>query len=121
MPALLLLCDYPPLLMENLAGRALMEQRFGPLGCGQRSLAVNGRNYELRELLIQIGAEFDDAKPIDAQTIGNGHYVLRYFDAEGCQVVAYEFDSQFRRLDELRAHVAEWYGDQAYFSFYAGH
>lgn len=106
--------------MAELRGRAMMESRFGPLGCGEQRLVLNGAEYDVASLLSQLGLEFDDAKPIDVQSVA-GHYVVRYFDAQDARVVAYEFDASFHHLDEHRAHIAEWIGEDAYFSFYAGH
>ncbi len=101
-------------------GRALMESRFGPLGSGQQRLTLGGTDYDIPALMAQLGIEFDDAKPIDVQAV-DCHYVLRYFDAQDARVVAYEFNHEFRPLGEIRAHIAEWLGEEAYFSFYAGH
>jgi hypothetical protein len=101
-------------------GRQLIESRFGPLGCGQQRLALNGVEYDLAALLAQLGLEFDDMKPIDVQPV-EGHFVVRYFDAQDSRVAAYEFDANLRPLGETRAHIAEWMGEEAYFSYYAGH
>lgn len=107
--------------MPELHGRALIESRFGPLGTGAQRLTIAGAEYDLATLLAQIGLDFDDAKPIDAAVVGENRYVLRYLDAQDQRVVAYEFDSAFHRLDETRAHIAEWLGDDAYYSEYSGH
>jgi hypothetical protein len=106
--------------MPELHGRALMEARFGPLGTGAQRVTIAGIDYDLFALLSQIGVEFDDAKPIDAIQLPD-RYVIRYLDAQDQRVVAYEFDAEFRRLDEVRAHFAEWQGDQACFTEYSGH
>jgi len=106
--------------MPELRGRALMEARFGPLGAGAPRMTIGGVDYDLRALLSQIGVEFDDAKPIDALQLPD-RYVIRYLDAQDQRVVACEFDAQFRCLGETRAHIAEWEGDQAYFTEYSGH
>ena len=45
----------------------------------------------------------------------------RCLDAQGRRAVAHEFDAEFRCLGEIRAHIAEWEGDQAYFTEYSGH
>ena len=103
-----------------LRGRALMEARFGPLGTGARRLTIAGTEYDLCALLVQIGVEFDDAKPIDALELPD-RFVVRYLDAQDQRVVAYEFDARFHCLGETRAHIAEWEGDQAYFTEYSGH
>jgi hypothetical protein len=106
--------------MPELHGRALIEARFGPLGAGARQLSVAGTDYDLAALLSQIGVEFDDAKPIDALELPD-RYVVRYLDAQDQRVVALEFDASFHTLGETRAHIAEWEGDQAYFTEYSGH
>jgi hypothetical protein len=106
--------------MSELHGRALIEARFGPLGTGVQCVAILGTDYDLRALLSQIGVEFDDAKPIDALQLPD-RYVIRYLDAQDQRVVALEFDTDFRTLGEIRAHIAEWEGDQAYFTEYSGH
>src|SRR5215470_17256628 len=97
-----------------------MDARFGPLGTGVKVLTIRGIDYDLRALLAQIGLEFDDAKPIDALQLPDG-YVIRYLDAQDQRVVACQFDAQFRCLGEIRAHIAEWEGEQAYFTEYSGH
>jgi len=106
--------------MAELHGRALMEARFGPLGAGARRMTIAGTDYDLPALLAQIGVEFDDAKPIDALELPD-RYVVRYLDAQDQRVVALEFDASFHTLGETRAHIAEWEGDQAYFTEYSGH
>ena len=47
--------------------------------------------------------------------------MIRYLDAQDQRVVALEFDVNFHTLGEIRAHIAEWEGDQAYFTEYSGH
>ena len=106
--------------MPELHGRALIEARFGPLGAGAQRVTIAGIDYDLPALLSQIGVEFDDAKPIDALQLPD-RFVVRYLDAQDQRVVAYEFDAEFHCLGEIRAHIAEWEGDQAYFTEYSGH
>jgi hypothetical protein len=106
--------------MSELHGRALIEARFGPLGAGAQKINIGGIDYDLRDLLSQIGVEFDDARPIDILQLPD-RYVIRYLDAQDQRVVALEFDANFRSLAETRAHIAEWEGDQAYFTEYSGH
>ena len=106
--------------MPELHGRALIEARFGPLGAGAPRVTIAGVDYDLQGLLLQIGVEFDDAKPIDVLQLPD-RYVIRYLDAQDQRVVALEFDTDFRTLGEIRAHIAEWEGDKAYFTEYSGH
>jgi len=107
--------------MNKLRVRDVIEDRFGPLGSGAQSLAIRGVIYSLSQLLSQIGAEFDDSKPIDALVLSEGRYVLRYLDGQDQRVVACEFDADFRLLGEIRANIAEWEGEDSNFAHYSGH
>ena len=100
--------------------RDQIERRYGPLGSGARSLSIRGVTYSLAELLSQLGAEFDDSKPIDALVLEGGHYVLCYIDGQDLRVVAAEFDADFRLHSELRASLAEWEGGSD-LGYYSGH
>jgi hypothetical protein len=111
---------YEPL-MNKLRDRDVIEGRFGPLGSGVRSLIIRGVTYSLAQLLSQIGAEFDDSRPIDALVLSEGRYVLRYLDGQDQRVVASEFDADFRLLGETRASITEWEGDDSNFACYSGH
>ncbi len=91
-----------------------MESRYGPLGRGGQSIAIRGTGYSLAELLVRLGLDFGDSRPIDALALPEGHYVVRYFDAEDQRAVAHEFDAEFRFLGETRAHIAEWIGEEAF-------
>jgi hypothetical protein len=107
--------------MNKRRDRDVIEGRFGPLGSGAQTLAIRGVTYSLSELLAQIGAGFDDSKPIDAQMLSEGGYVLRYLDGQDQRVVAAEFDADFRPLGETRASISEWEGDDANPAHYSGH
>ena len=107
--------------MNKLRDRDVIEGRFGPLGSGAQSLAIHGVTYSLSHLLSQIGAEFDDSKPIDALMLSEGRYVLRYLDGQDQRVVASEFDADFRLLRETRANITEWEGDDSNLAYYSGH
>jgi len=107
--------------MNALGDRDGIEGRYGPLGSGAQSLAIRGMTYSLPQLLAQIGAEFDDSKPIDALALPEGRYVLRYIDGQDLRVVASEFDADFRVLGETRASITEWDGDGSNFAHYSGH
>ncbi len=107
--------------MNKPRDRDVIESRFGPLGSGAQRLTIQGVTYSLSQLLSQIGAEFDDSKPIDAMTLSEGRYVLRYLDGQDQRVVAAEFDADFRLLGETRASLAEWEGDDPNLAYYSGH
>jgi hypothetical protein len=107
--------------MNTPRNRDVIEHRFGPLGSGVQSLQIRGEKYSLSQLLSQIGAEFDDSKPIDALALVGGHYVLRYIDGQDQRVVAAEFDDDFRILSEVRARLSEWEDDGSNLAYYSGH
>jgi hypothetical protein len=107
--------------MNTPRNRDAIERRFGLLGSGAQSLAIRGVKYSLAQLLSQIGAEFDDSKPIDALALAGGSYVLRYIDGQDQRVVAAEFDDDFHLLNEMRASVTEWEGDGSTPGYYSGH
>jgi hypothetical protein len=107
--------------MNQPRDREVIEGRFGPLGSGAQSLAIRGVTYSLAQLLSQIGAEFDDSKPIDARALSEERYVLRYIDGQDQRVVAAEFDADFQLLGETRASLAEWEGDDPNLAYYSGH
>src|SRR5262249_61065715 len=106
--------------MSKLRGRALIESRYGPLGSGGRSLSIGGVDYVLAELMSQMGLNFDDSRAIDALVLSKGRYAVRYYDGQDQRVVAQEFDADFHLLDETRAHIAEWLGEETYFSLFGG-
>lgn len=101
--------------MEELRGRALMESRYGPLWSGHQAVTVNGVEYDMAALLFHMGLNFEDSRSIDAREVSPGRYVVRYYDGEDQRVVAHEFDANFRFLGEIRAHIAEWIGEDNYF------
>lgn len=107
--------------MDDLRGRTLMENRYGPLGTGAQYLAIKGAMYSVAELLQCMGLNFDDSRAIDVLTLAEGHYAIRYYDGQDHRIVGHEFDDAFQFVRELRAHIAEWIGDEAYFSFFSGH
>ncbi len=104
-----------------LIGRALIESRYGPLGRGGQSLTIRSVEYMLAELMTQMGLNFDDSRAIDVLTLSEGHYAVRYYDGQDQRIVAHEFDADFHFIGETRAHIAEWIGEEAYFSLFSGH
>jgi hypothetical protein len=94
--------------------RALMEARFGRPGSGARRLTVAGQVYTLAEAMTRLGIAFDGCRTIDGFALGPARFALRYYDPEEQRLVAYEFDAEFRYLGELRVHVAEWIGEDAF-------
>jgi len=95
--------------------RRAMEARYGALGCGPQVLLIAGRSYSLAEVMLALGLAFEDNRAIDGGEVReNSLYMIRYFDGETRQVVALEFDLEFRPQNETRVHIAEWMGDDYY-------
>ena len=107
--------------MAPESGPALIESRYGPLGCGVQTLTVKDVGYSVSDLLVRMGLNFDDSRAIDALTLADGRYVFRYYDGQDQRVVALEFDADFNPLSEVRAQYPEWIGDEEYFPQYCGH
>jgi len=107
--------------MDELRGRALIESRYGPLGCGVQTLIINGREHTATDLMAQLGLHFDDRWVIDALALPHGDFAIRYFDGQDQRIVAQEFSAELHLAGETRAHIAEWEGEEAYFSRYSGH
>jgi len=91
--------------------RAVFEARFGALGTGSRRLTVGDQALTLAELMERLGLAAEGCRSIDARQIEAERFVIRFLDFEEQRVVAYEFDRQFRYLDETRVHIAEWIGE----------
>ncbi len=95
--------------------RRAMEARYGALGRGRQALLIAGRPYSLPEVMLALGLAFEDNHAIDGEEVCEDRvYMIRYFDGETRQVVALEFDLQFRPQSETRVHIAEWMGDDYY-------
>lgn len=107
--------------VAELRGRDLIETRYGPLGSGGQRITIADVSYSLAELMSRMGLNFDDSRPIDVLKLPAGCYVLRYYDGQDQRVVGQEFDTDFNLLVEVRAHIAEWLGEEAYFSLFSGH
>ena len=95
--------------------RKRMEERFGEIGVGLTELTIQGKRYDLYELLRVMALDHADIRPIDAHYVdGVTRFAIRYFDLEDRCIVAYEFDPEFRYQGELRAHIDEWMGKDYY-------
>jgi len=104
--------------MSELRGRALIESRFGKLGCGQRSVVIGEVEYDIPTLLARMDLDFEDSWPIDVQALPENRFCLRYYDGQDQRIVAYEFDAEFAFLAETRGHIAEWIGEDAYYEWF---
>jgi hypothetical protein len=81
-------------------------------------VTVAGADYDLPALMFHMGLNFEDARTIDVLEVSTGRFAVRYYDGEDQRIVAYEFDANFRFLGEIRAHIAEWIGEDGYFEWF---
>lgn len=107
--------------MADRRAAEVIESRYGPLGCGGEAVTIREAVYSISDLLIRMGLNFDDSRPIDALVLGVNRYVFRYYDGQDQRVVAIEFDADFRNLGEVRAQFPEWVGDEESYPQYCGH
>lgn len=105
--------------MATKKGRQRMEKRFGELGTGQETLKIAGQEYELWDIMRALGLATEGiVQPVDAFHLEEEDiYAIRFFDGLARTMVAYEFDADFRYKRELRVHLAEYIGEDAYFDF----
>jgi hypothetical protein len=95
--------------------RKRIEERFGEFGEGLTELTIEGKRYDLYQLLKVMGLDHADIRPIDAHVVdAPNRFAIRYFDLEDRCIVAYEFDPEFRYLGEVRAHIDECMGNDYY-------
>jgi hypothetical protein len=94
-----------------------IEEADGPLGSGSLALTVRGKAYDLFEIGRALGLDAEDIRILDVHMLGNDRYAIRFFDLEERPIVAHEFDGEFRTLQEIRSHIADWMGDEAYHDF----
>lgn len=104
--------------MSELRGRALIENRFGKLGGGQKSVVIREEEYDLPTLLARMDLGFEDSWPIDVQAVAENRFCVRYYDGQDQRIVAHEFDANFVFVAETRAHIAEWIGEDAYYEWF---
>jgi hypothetical protein len=104
--------------MAEIRGRALIESLYGPLFSGAQILVIAGAEYDMSALLAKMGLNFEDARGIDMLEVSSGRFVVRYYDGEDQRIVAHEFNADFCFAGELRAHIAEWIGEDGYFEWF---
>jgi hypothetical protein len=107
--------------MTEREDRDLIESRYGALGSGAPTVIVRDTAYSISDLLMRMGLNFDDSRPIDVAMLSDDRYVFRYYDGQDQRVVAVEFDGSFNPLGEIRARFPEWLGDDECYPQYCGH
>jgi hypothetical protein len=92
--------------------KEIIENRFGRLWSGPESVAIGDRIFTLLEIKRAFGFEGGDIIGIDLQTLPDGLYAYRYYDGDDRRIVVFVFDGTLNIVEEHRAHIAEWLGDE---------
>jgi len=92
--------------------KEIIEERFGPLWTGPESVEIGDRIFTLLEIKRAFGLDDGDVIGIDLQALHDGHYAYRYYDGDDRRIVVFVFDRDLDIVEEHRAHIAEWLGDE---------
>jgi hypothetical protein len=83
--------------------REEMEKAYGEVGSGAATLVVRGVTYRLREILSRWMMDVPEIMTLDAGTLGEDRFFLRFIDKDDRCYVAFEFNGEFDILVEMRA------------------
>lgn len=92
--------------------KEIIENQFGRLWSGPESVAIGDRIFTLFEIKRAFGLEDGDVIGIDLQALPDGRYAYRYYDGDDRRIVVFVFDGTLDIVEEHRAHIAEWLGDE---------
>ncbi len=87
---------------------------FGPLWSGPDVLEIDGSKRTLQTVQRAFDLVAEEVVAIDLVDLSGGRYAFRFYDGEDRRVVAFVFDADYNVLEELRAPVADWIGDEEY-------
>lgn len=89
-----------------------IEERFGPLWSGPDSISIGDRIFTLHEIKRAFDLDTGDAIGIDLQVLPDERFAFRFYDGDDRRVVVFVFDRTLDILEEHRAHLAEWLGNE---------
>jgi hypothetical protein len=92
--------------------KEIIERRFGDLWTGPESIEIGDRIFTLIEIRRAFGLDDSEVIGIDLQALPDGRYAYRYYDGDDRRIVVFVFDADLDILEEHRAHIAEWLGDE---------
>jgi hypothetical protein len=92
--------------------KEIIVERFGQLWTGPESIEIGDRIFTLIEIKRAFGLEGGDVIGIDLQAIPDGRFAYRYYDGDDRRIVVFVFDRTLDIVEEHRAHIAEWLGDE---------
>ena len=89
-----------------------IERQFGELWTGPESIEIGDRIFTLFEIRRAFGLDDSEVIGIDLQALPDGRYAYRYYDGDDRRIVVFVFDADLDILEEHRAHIAEWLGEE---------
>jgi len=92
--------------------KEIIEERFGRLWTGPESIEIGDRIFTLRAIQRAFGLDDGDVIGIDLRALPDGRYAYRYYDGDDRRIVVFVFDRDLDIVEEHRAHIAEWLGDE---------
>jgi hypothetical protein len=92
--------------------KEIIDRRFGELWTGPESIEIGDRIFTLIEIRRAFGLDDSEVIGIDLQALPDGRYAYRYYDGDDRRIVVFVFDADLDILEEHRAHIAEWLGEE---------
>lgn len=92
--------------------KEIIDRRFGELWTGPESIEIGDRIFTLVEIRRAFGLDDSEVIGIDLQALPDGRYAYRYYDGDDRRIVVFVFDADLDILEEHRAHIAEWLGEE---------
>lgn len=94
--------------------KELIDRRFGKLWTGPKTISIGDRIFTLKEMKRAFDLDSSDAVGIDLHVLPDDRFAFRFYDGDDRRIVVFVFDSTMDILEEHRAHIAEWLGDDYY-------
>ena len=92
--------------------KELIDERFGPLWSGAESISIGDRIFTLNEIKRAFDLDTGDVIGIDLRELPDGNFAFRFYDGDDRRIVVFVFDRTLDILEEHRAHLAEWLGNE---------
>lgn len=96
----------------GIKDKELIDERFGPLWSGPESISIGDRIFTLNEIKRAFDLDTGDAIGIDLRELPDGKFAFRFYDGDDRRIVVFVFDRTLDILEEHRAHLAEWLGNE---------
>ncbi len=91
--------------------RRKIEERYGKIGTGGKILFVGGLPMGLSTVSRRLALRHSDLIPIDAGTLPDRTFWIRFYDGDMRKVLVIEFNDRFEFTGESGADIMDWLGD----------